>query len=147
MPKVLPVDPRPSKAHPEHREHRKKLEKEHPAFGWKQGLILGLMGVTIFMNIEKEVEKREQRNKEKEEKEKKRRQRDIQAGTWEPDMDSRDGSRDGRDRHRDHPRELEDGRARRRSWDPNSYRYDGRDWDRDDYYDRDRRYSSHYASR
>ncbi len=71
MPNILPVNPRPSKAHPEHRSERKKLEKGQSAFGWTEPILLGLMGLAIFVNVEKEVEKHEQKHKEEDEKDKK----------------------------------------------------------------------------
>ncbi|KAI0397796.1 hypothetical protein F5Y17DRAFT_454681 [Xylariaceae sp. FL0594] len=70
--KLSPPSPRdylPSRAHPEHRKHRKQLEKEHP-FGFKEFAVLGLIGLTLAWDIEKQVEKREQRkDKERERKE------------------------------------------------------------------------------
>ncbi|EON96600.1 hypothetical protein UCRPA7_7908 [Phaeoacremonium minimum UCRPA7] len=71
--RFAPPDPRPSKADPHHRAKRKELEKDH--FEWVPGVILGLMGVTLMMNVEKQVEKYEQRHKEKESKEEEQRRR------------------------------------------------------------------------
>ncbi|KAI1804144.1 hypothetical protein F4811DRAFT_521709 [Daldinia bambusicola] len=68
MGKLAPVNPRnylPSRAHPEHRSRRKQLEKEHP-FTWKEPLVLGLIGIGLAWNIEKQVQKHEER-KEREE--------------------------------------------------------------------------------
>jgi hypothetical protein len=54
-------DPRPSKAHPEHRAARKALEKEHPHFdikelGLKAGVLMLLAGVALFPRIKAEAE-------------------------------------------------------------------------------------------
>ncbi|KAJ3563243.1 hypothetical protein NPX13_g8270 [Xylaria arbuscula] len=54
-----PPDPRnllPSRADPEHRQRRKKLEKEHP-FGLTEFVSLGLIGLTLAWDIDKQVEK------------------------------------------------------------------------------------------
>ncbi|KAI0904011.1 hypothetical protein F4823DRAFT_616524 [Ustulina deusta] len=69
-----PANPRnllPSRAHPEHRQARKELEKEHP-FSFAQVATLGLIGLTLAWDMEKQVRKHEER-KEKEEAEQKRR--------------------------------------------------------------------------
>ncbi|KAI1144928.1 hypothetical protein F4825DRAFT_286136 [Nemania diffusa] len=68
-------DPRkylPSRAHPEHRQARKELEKEH-SVGLKEVALLGLLGVKLAWNIEKEVQKHEEK-REKEEAEQRRRE-------------------------------------------------------------------------
>ncbi|KAI1409085.1 hypothetical protein F5Y13DRAFT_170638 [Hypoxylon sp. FL1857] len=116
MGKLSPVDPRgylPSRAHPEHRSRRKELEKEHP-FGWKEPLVLGLLGIGLAWNIEKQVQKHEERKereehegKEREERRRHRREQQIRNGTFDPrnqDRDSRSESRSNRDRRSGHPR-------------------------------------------
>lgn len=67
-------DPRPSKAHPEHRKLRKELEKEH-SYEWVPPVILALLGVTLAYDVTKDVEKHEQKHKEEEEEEERRRRR------------------------------------------------------------------------
>ncbi|KAI3329045.1 hypothetical protein HD806DRAFT_270546 [Xylariaceae sp. AK1471] len=72
---LIPPDPRkylPSRAHPEHRQQRKQLEKEHP-FGLTQVAALGLIGLTLAWDIEKQVQKHEEK-KDKEEAEQKKRE-------------------------------------------------------------------------
>ncbi|KAI1168683.1 hypothetical protein F5B18DRAFT_190954 [Nemania serpens] len=67
------VDPRkhlPSRAEPEQRQRRKELEKEH-SVSLSEVVKLGLIGLTLAWNIEKQVEKHE-KNKEKEEAEQRR---------------------------------------------------------------------------
>ncbi|KAK5629840.1 hypothetical protein RRF57_005555 [Xylaria bambusicola] len=54
-----PPDPRnllPSRAHPEHRKLRKQLEKEHP-FGFTEIVTLGLIGLTLAWDIDKQAQK------------------------------------------------------------------------------------------
>ncbi|KAI0843159.1 hypothetical protein F5Y06DRAFT_82063 [Hypoxylon sp. FL0890] len=110
MGKLSPVDPReylPSRAHPEHRSRRKEIEKEHP-FGWKEPLVLGLLGIGLAWNIEKQVQKHEERKdkeeqegKDREERRRHRREQQIRGGTFDPrneDRDSESRSRHNRDR-------------------------------------------------
>ncbi|KAK3391067.1 hypothetical protein B0H63DRAFT_447140 [Podospora didyma] len=61
--KLIPPDPRPSKAHPEHRSQRKAVEKEHGAgaFEWVSAVALLLAGMTILIDVEKDVKKCEER--------------------------------------------------------------------------------------
>lgn len=67
LPKINLPYIRPSAAPDhEHRAHRKKLENEHPAFGWTKPILFGLMAVTLAMNIEKEVKKHEERHHRRE---------------------------------------------------------------------------------
>ncbi|KAI1143006.1 hypothetical protein F5Y05DRAFT_139072 [Hypoxylon sp. FL0543] len=112
MGKLSPVDPReylPSRAHPEHRSRRKELEKEHP-FGWKEPLVLGLLGLTLAWNIEKQVQKHEERKdkeeqegKDQEDRPRRRREQQIRNGTFDPrnqDRDSESGSRHEKDTRR-----------------------------------------------
>ncbi|KAI0817824.1 hypothetical protein GGR55DRAFT_41225 [Xylaria sp. FL0064] len=71
-----PPDPRnllPSRAHPEHRQYRKQLEKEHP-FSFAPVVTLGLIGLTLAWDMEKQVKKHEER-KDKEEAERDDRER------------------------------------------------------------------------
>ena len=60
---LLPPDPRPSRAHPEQRAHRKKLEKEH-GYGWVPPVLLGLLGLTLAYDVTKDVEKAEERHRQ-----------------------------------------------------------------------------------
>ncbi|ROW05258.1 hypothetical protein VSDG_00179 [Cytospora chrysosperma] len=62
--KLLPPDPRPSRAHPEHRATRKQLEKEH-GYGWVPPVILGLVGLTLAFDVAKDVEKAEEKHKKR----------------------------------------------------------------------------------
>lgn len=57
---LLPLDPRPSKAHPEERARRKQLEKEH-GYGWVPPVVLGLLGLTLAYDVTRDVEKCEKR--------------------------------------------------------------------------------------
>ncbi|KAH8159738.1 hypothetical protein CIB48_g8507 [Xylaria polymorpha] len=99
-----PVDPRrlfPSRADPEHRQRRKELEKEH-SVGLKEVAVLGLIGLTLVWDIDKQVRKKEEQ-KEKEEAEQKkqeerehhRREKASHDGTFDHRRDhvSSDGSR------------------------------------------------------
>lgn len=66
--KFSPPNPRdllPSNADQEARKVRKELEKEH-SYGYKEPILLGLIGLTLFWNMEKQVAKHEER-KDKEE--------------------------------------------------------------------------------
>ncbi|KAH8889823.1 hypothetical protein GQ53DRAFT_748056 [Thozetella sp. PMI_491] len=125
IPNPLPYDPRPSKAHPEHRSLRKKMEKEHP-FNWLPIGVLALMGVSLAMNIEKDVKKCEEK------KEKQREERDDD----EP-RSARGGQRrrrDDRDRRWgqiDSEREMGRDRGRDRSWERTSRAGDRRSYRRD----------------
>ncbi|KAJ9162163.1 hypothetical protein NKR19_g1479, partial [Coniochaeta hoffmannii] len=70
MPKLSvpkPPDPRPSKAHPEHRARRKELEKKHGGYEWVPYLGLALTGLVLAFNVEKDVEKCERRKGERRE--------------------------------------------------------------------------------
>lgn len=58
--RFLPPDPRPSKAHPEHRKLRKELEKEH-GYEWLPPIILGLLGITLAFDVTKDVAKAEEK--------------------------------------------------------------------------------------
>lgn len=73
----------PSKAHPEHRARRKKLEKESPAFSMGEfgikAAMMGLLAVVACFPWEKELE----RNKE---------------GKGQGEMERRDGERERRER-------------------------------------------------
>ncbi|ROW15229.1 hypothetical protein VPNG_02908 [Cytospora leucostoma] len=72
--KYLPPDPRPSRAHPEHRAHRKQLEKEH-GYGWVPPVVLGLLGITLAFDVTKDVEKTEERHKREDAEEEERKRR------------------------------------------------------------------------
>ncbi|KAI1381738.1 hypothetical protein F4677DRAFT_2011 [Hypoxylon crocopeplum] len=110
MGKLSPVDPRgylPSRAHPEHRSTRKELEKQHP-FGWTEPLILGMLGVGLAWNIEKQVKKHEDRKdreererEERDERRRRRREAQIRNGSFDPfgkDKDRGSSRAEGSDR-------------------------------------------------
>ncbi|KAI1487740.1 hypothetical protein F5X96DRAFT_126138 [Biscogniauxia mediterranea] len=98
---LSPADPRkymPSRADPEHRSRRKQIEKDHP-FGWQAPVILGMLGVGLAWNIEKEVQKHEERkDKEKqdqrkrEDREHRRRERGTRGRSYEPRRETRSQS-------------------------------------------------------
>ncbi|TLD31322.1 hypothetical protein PspLS_02759 [Pyricularia sp. CBS 133598] len=94
MARLLPLDPRPSRADPEARTTRKEIEKTSTGFGWTTAAILGVIGVTMLINVENGVEKCEQRHQRR--------------GDWDRCRNGRDkgdgaGGR-GRDRGRDRTR-------------------------------------------
>ncbi|KAI1394109.1 uncharacterized protein F4822DRAFT_37019 [Hypoxylon trugodes] len=110
-----PADPRtylPSRAHPEHRSHRKQLEKEHP-FSWTEPLVLGMLGVGLAWNIEKQVRKHEERKeregqdtKDRDDRRRRRRERQIRDGSFDPSrQDDESNSSGSRDRERGSERE------------------------------------------
>ncbi|KAF2968755.1 hypothetical protein GQX73_g4833 [Xylaria multiplex] len=69
-----PADPRnllPSRAHPEHRQTRKQLEKQHQ-IGLKEVGVLSLIGLTLAWNIENQVRKCEEKKQKGEEEQRKR---------------------------------------------------------------------------
>ncbi|KAI2465502.1 hypothetical protein F4781DRAFT_23855 [Annulohypoxylon bovei var. microspora] len=111
MGKLAPANPRnymPSRAHPEHRSARKELEKEHP-FDWTGPIVLGMLGIGLAWDIEKQVKKREERkDKEEQEREDRRRRRkgqQIRDGTFDPtaeDRDSQTQSQSSKDRRSSH---------------------------------------------
>ncbi|KAI1461958.1 hypothetical protein F4805DRAFT_189315 [Annulohypoxylon moriforme] len=111
MGKLATANPRnymPSRAHPEHRSARKELEKEHP-FDWTGPLVLGMLGIGLAWDIEKQVKKREERkdreeqeNKEREERRRRRREQQIRNGTFDPDDQDRDSYSQSRDRRSSH---------------------------------------------
>lgn len=100
--KILPIDPRPSRADPEHRRLRKELEKEHN-YEWVPPIVLGLLGITLAWDVAKDVSKCEER-KEKEEKERKERderRRSSRRGRYNDyDDEEDDEDEDGGDRRR-----------------------------------------------
>ncbi|KAK2067729.1 hypothetical protein P8C59_001442 [Phyllachora maydis] len=52
---------RPSKAHPEHRQQRKQIEKANLGFGWGPVLALSLVGTIMALDVEQGVRKYEAR--------------------------------------------------------------------------------------
>ncbi|KAI1734505.1 hypothetical protein F4680DRAFT_438095 [Xylaria scruposa] len=88
-----PVDPRrllPSRAEPQERKRRKELEKE-AAVGLTEVAVLGLIGLTLAWDIDKQVHKKEeQKEKEeaeqrkREERERRRREKAFHDGTFDP---------------------------------------------------------------
>ena len=123
-PNPLPFDPRPHKAHPKERATRKQMEKENPGFNWMPIGVLALLGITLAMNVEKDVKKCEER-KEK-----------------DPNYDSDDGDDDrrggkGEDRSRRHHPQQRERRDKNRDHPRRGRSVDG---GRDRYRDRDRGY-------
>ncbi|KAI0852706.1 hypothetical protein F5Y00DRAFT_178566 [Daldinia vernicosa] len=107
MVKLAPVNPRnymPSRADPEHRSRRKELEKEHP-FTWKEPLVLGMIGIGLAWNIEKQVQKREER-KEREEQQQQGRDSNNDRRRRRRDQEGRDCGSYG-------PWSQQDGESRR----------------------------------
>ncbi|KAI5866938.1 hypothetical protein GGS23DRAFT_593670 [Durotheca rogersii] len=94
MGKLAPADPRtylPSRAHPQHRSARKELERRQPGFDWTPPLVLGLIGVGLAWDIEKQVRRAEERHAREEEQERERER--------ERDGGGRNNSRRRRRRH------------------------------------------------
>ena len=58
MGRIVPPDPRPSRADPHHRGHRKSKEKECGGFDWTQGVALVLIGATAAFSIDKTLAKK-----------------------------------------------------------------------------------------
>ncbi|KAI6351379.1 hypothetical protein MCOR25_009967 [Pyricularia grisea] len=107
MGRLLPLDPRPSRADPEARSARKEIEKSSTGFSWTTAAILGVLGVTMLINVEKGVERCEKRHQRK--------------GDWDRCRNGRDrgsggdaGDR-GRDRGRDRTRASTE-TPTRRTW-------------------------------
>lgn len=92
--KLLPVDPRPSRADPEARRVRKEMEKEH-SYEWIPPIVLGLIGITLAWDVAKDVSKCEER---KEKGEKERENKDDERKRHKREKDIR------------RPRKYEDGR-------------------------------------
>ncbi|KAI0175912.1 hypothetical protein GGR52DRAFT_570891 [Hypoxylon sp. FL1284] len=126
-----PLNPRgylPSNAHPEHRSHRKELEKQHP-FGWTEPLVLGMLGIGLAWNIEKQVQKHEERKdreeqeqREREDRRRRRRERQIRGGTFDPRAQDAGSSSQGsssrgdRGRGRDRRASVAGGGSERSDW-------------------------------
>ncbi|KAK0715855.1 hypothetical protein B0H67DRAFT_252777 [Lasiosphaeris hirsuta] len=65
--KTVPPDPCPSRAHPEHRSQRKQLEKKHSdAFEWMSWVALGLAGLAVEFDVERDVRRCEERRERRE---------------------------------------------------------------------------------
>ena len=118
-PNPLPFDPRPSQAHPKERANRKQMEKENSGFNWLPIGVLALLGVTLAMDVEKDVKKCEKRKEEKE------------GGSADGGDDDRRGEK-GDQRRRHHPQ-----RERREKRDPRRGRSADGGGDRDGNRDRD----------
>ncbi|KAI0200400.1 hypothetical protein F4808DRAFT_169835 [Astrocystis sublimbata] len=91
-----PIDPRgllPSRADPEHRKHRKELEKGHGVC-LTEVAVLGLIGLTMAWDMEKQVRKKEER-KDKAELEQKEREKRDQRRRGRSTHDGRSDSRRG----------------------------------------------------
>ncbi|KAI0409450.1 hypothetical protein F4802DRAFT_543971 [Xylaria palmicola] len=147
-----PVNPRKffsSRADPEERERRKQLEKES-AVGLTEVAVLGLIGLTLAWDIEKQVQKREEKKEKEEEaehrrredRERRRREAAHRDGTFDPRRDygasdggGRRSARDGRSATAAAESCARDSGRRRQSVD---YRADARYEDR--YRDRRPRY-------
>jgi hypothetical protein len=121
---LLPIpDPRPSKAHPDHRAKRKEIEREHPHFntkelGLKAGVLALLAGIALFPWEKKYDEHVKEHHPERLEKG----NRDKERRKSEPRRRDGDGDPSGRrsegGRHRDDRRRSADwGREARRSVD------------------------------
>ncbi|KUI68511.1 hypothetical protein VM1G_04496 [Cytospora mali] len=149
--KLLPPDPRPSRAHPEHRAIRKQLEKEH-GYGWVPPVILGLVGLTLAFDVTKDVEKAEERHKQREAEEEERKRRRKEAGRGRPRRQKDDGDDDhdhGEDRDGDRSgRDGDGGRGERRDgWlykEDRLERGEGGPWDRERERERERRKGGGY---
>ncbi|OIW32186.1 hypothetical protein CONLIGDRAFT_259749 [Coniochaeta ligniaria NRRL 30616] len=110
-----PPDPRPSKAHPEHRAKRKELEKKHGGYEWVPYLGLALTGLVLAFDVEKDVEKREKRKDRQDQEPNNNGRRD--RGESSRRHKSRDSRREedrssGRDRHRSLDRDYDQDRYR-----------------------------------
>lgn len=124
----LPPDPRPSKAHPEERQRRKQLEKEH-GYGWVPPVVLGLIGLTLAYDVTRDVEKCEKRKDEQGEGSDRNRDRDR-------DESEETARRRRRERRRAELRSRSDRRHRDDGgWDPS---LDGEEDDRGYYGGSDR---------
>ncbi|KAH8803178.1 hypothetical protein F5884DRAFT_756472 [Xylogone sp. PMI_703] len=110
MPLGLP-DPRPSKAHPDHRAARKKLEKEHDAFenytmlGMKVGVMALLCAAAVIGEAKYDEHKEKERDREN-------RERRDRGGDRDRD---RDRDRNDRSRGRDRDRRRSNRNSRSRS--------------------------------
>ena len=99
--KILPPDPRPSKAHPQHREARKQIEKKYSdGFEWIPWLALALTGAAVAFDIEKDVRKCEEK-KERKEREREREKERERRGSSAYDRHDRHDWRDSRDPYRE----------------------------------------------
>lgn len=98
MGRLLPLDPRPSRANPEARSTRKEIEKSSTGFSWATAATLGVIAVTMLINVEKGVEKCEQRHQRK--------------GDWDRCNDCRDKGAGAVVRSRDRGRDRARARAR-----------------------------------
>ncbi|RDW68444.1 hypothetical protein BP5796_09101 [Coleophoma crateriformis] len=128
----------PSKAHPEHRQKRLELEREHPAFNnkdgyYKAGLLALMAGIALFP-----WEKKHQEHDDKIRKEERQNQDDRRRRSYD-DRGRDDHRRDDRRRSVDDRQRgdyaYEDRRRRSRYADEHTY-YDDK---------RDRRHSSVYG--
>ncbi|KAK8090695.1 hypothetical protein PG994_000200 [Apiospora phragmitis] len=122
MPKLPdPRDLLPSRADPEHRSHRKELEKQH-GYGYTEPLILAAIGIGLVWNIDNQVRKHEERKDEAEraEEERRERRRKRERDQYEPRSDGSGGPRSGS--RYDDPSQQGRSRDRRRGG-------GGGDWD------------------
>lgn len=76
--RLLPIDPRPSRADPEARKIRKEMEKEH-SYEWVPPVLLGLLGIGLAYDVTKDVAKHEEKHKKEEEEALDRRRRRRQG--------------------------------------------------------------------
>jgi hypothetical protein len=125
----------PWSSSPRDRAIRKRTEKACGGFDWTPGIALALLGAVAYINVEKEVERREKEHREEEEREKQReerRGRDLPRRKDE--LKDRQDRRDRRDRQDHGDRKIVDS---------------NRDhvYDRDHSYDRTRRGSGNSHSR
>jgi len=134
-----PPDPRPSKAHPEHRAVRKELEKKHGGYEWVPVAGLALTGLILAINVEKDVDKCEKK-KEKQEKGQEQRSGRGEGSRRDGGTDSgrrRDGESRGRGERcrsldREHDRDAR-GQRGRGSREPERRRIESRPRDYDYY--------------
>ncbi|KAI1368674.1 hypothetical protein F5Y08DRAFT_335570 [Xylaria arbuscula] len=126
-----PPDPRnllPSRADPEHRQRRKKLEKEHP-FGLTEFVSLGLIGLTLAWDIDKQVEKCAEKKKGKEDAIGEQQARRDEGDRRRRDKEHYDRTPDRRRDHRGRGSESGSSRSSKRGgdWDASErYGYDPR---------------------
>lgn len=88
--RLLPIDPRPSRADPEARRLRKELEKEH-GYEWVPPVVLALLGIGLAYDVTKDVAKHEEKHKREEEEAEERQRRRRRGGDRDRDGGGGDG--------------------------------------------------------
>ncbi|KAJ0354941.1 hypothetical protein COL154_002020 [Colletotrichum chrysophilum] len=129
--KLLPPDPRPWTADPEHRKMRKTMEKESPGFDWGQAIALGMIGATVMFGIDKSLKKCEERHEEEDRREERRRDRESRSRPRRATQSVAGSARES-------ARESARGSTRGSRYDRDERRDDRsrRDEDEDEYWDR-----------